>query len=192
MCHVCLLPFQRQSFLPLGQIPLPPFLCFPSPSPLPSISYLCPLSLPSVPLGQINLLSAENLVLGCLELTWRFPIREEDSSLSMTRESKPVSSISLQFLLEFPPRLNLSDEMMDWDPEVQDEVKPISTMLLLVPLFVHSNRIQTGPGLMPPFLVLSQDLSTTHSRATRERKGENDTKMEMYYNKYQERIKNQC
>lgn len=38
----------------------------PSPSSSSSVSYLCPLSLPSVPLGKISLLCAENLDLGSL------------------------------------------------------------------------------------------------------------------------------
>jgi hypothetical protein len=65
MGHVCLLSILRQSFVPfLGQIPLPPHSCSLSPLPCPLfpdvfVSY----SLAFVPLGQINVLCAVNLVL---------------------------------------------------------------------------------------------------------------------------------
>ena len=66
MGHICLLSIQRQSFAPCGRYPLPlslaPFLStplFPSSS---SISCVCPLSLLSIPLKQINLPCAKNLV----------------------------------------------------------------------------------------------------------------------------------
>lgn len=64
MSHIC--PSQRQSFVPqlLFKYPcllsLAPFP-FPCPPSLDTVTY----SLPSVPLEQINLLCAENSVLGC-------------------------------------------------------------------------------------------------------------------------------
>lgn len=77
-CHVCLLSIQRQSFVPLQDK-------YPSPSPVPlspsfvpfpisfySVPCLCPLTLPSVPVGQISLLSAENLVLAALSQYFSF------------------------------------------------------------------------------------------------------------------------
>ena len=73
MSHLCLLSIQRQSFVPRDKYPstvslvLLPLL----PSSLSPVLLSYPL--PSVPPGQINLLCAENLVLGCPPLTLRLP-----------------------------------------------------------------------------------------------------------------------
>ena len=66
MSHLCLLSIQRQSFVPLGQITLPSLPCCLPFLPHPLSPVFVSYSLPFVPLGQINLLCAENLVLGVL------------------------------------------------------------------------------------------------------------------------------
>lgn len=48
----------------------------------------------------------------------------------------------------------LSDKVIVCDPEVYREVNPISAMLLLVLVFIQSNKIQTGSGLRPLFRVM--------------------------------------
>lgn len=61
--HICLLSIQRQAFVPWGQISLLPLLCFLPLLPHPLFSVSVFYSLPSVPLGKMNLLCARNLVL---------------------------------------------------------------------------------------------------------------------------------
>ena len=96
MGHVCLLSIQRQSFVlfPFGKN-IPAF----SPwslhlLPLPLSPVFVSNSLPSVPLGQINLSCAENLILRVLSQNWSFQEGTEfltsvDSDKTSFPQNKP-------------------------------------------------------------------------------------------------------